>query len=72
MGPLLFALYINDLPSLVNYSTLDLYTDNAKLYFSHLDLSVVEVQVQLDLNAVLQWISIVLILCLSVVKLVYC
>ena len=40
--PLLFALYINDLPSIVNYSTIDLYADDAELHYSHSDLSVVE------------------------------
>jgi len=49
LGPLLFALCINYLPSVVNYSSLDLYADDTELHFSHLDLSVVEAQLQLDL-----------------------
>ena len=61
MGPLLFALYIDDLPSVVSHSILDLYADDAELHFSHV------VQSQLDLNAVAQWIS-SSCLCLNVVK----
>jgi len=42
LGPLLFALYINYLPSVVSHSILDLYADDAELHFSHSDLSVVQ------------------------------
>jgi len=67
LGPLLFALYINDLPSAVDYSTIDLYADDAELHYSHLDLAVVEAQVQSDLDRVAQWIS-SSHLCVNVVK----
>ena len=67
LGPLLFALYINDLPSVVDYSTMDLYADDAELHYSHSDLGVVEAQVQSDLDKVAQWIS-SSHLCLNVVK----
>ena len=67
LGPLLFALYINDLPSVVSHSILDLYADDAELHFSHPDLNVVQTQLQLDLNAVAQWINSSR-LCLNVVK----
>jgi len=45
------------LPSVVNYSILDLHTADAELRFSHLDLHVVQAQLQLDLDSVAQWIS---------------
>jgi len=45
LGPLLFALYINDLPSIVDFSNMDLYADDSELHYSHSDLGVVEAQV---------------------------
>ncbi|MCY3928860.1 MAG: reverse transcriptase domain-containing protein [Acidobacteria bacterium] len=56
LGPLLFALYINDLPSVVNYCILDLYADDAELHCSHSDLHVVETCLQSDLDAVATWL----------------
>jgi len=38
LGPLLFALYINDLPSIVDFSSMDLYADDSELHYSHSDL----------------------------------
>ena len=64
LGPLLFALYLNNLPIVVKYSILDLYADDAEL---HSDLGVVEVHVQSDLDAVALWLHSSQ-LCLNVVK----
>ena len=52
LGPLLFALCINDLPSVIECSTIDLYADDAELHYSHSNPAVVEAQVQFDLNRV--------------------
>ena len=60
LGPLLFALYINDLPSVITHCCLDLqlYGDDAKLYCSHSDLCVVETCLLSDLHlyAVAAWL----------------
>jgi len=67
LGPLLFALYINDLPSVVKHCFLDLYTDDAELHYSHSDLCVVWSFLQSDLDAVTAWLCISH-LCLNVGK----
>ena len=56
LGPLLFALYINDLPSIVKYCLLDLYADDAELHCSHSDLHMVETYLQSDLDSVAVWL----------------
>jgi len=56
MGPLLFALYVNDLPAVVQYSVLDLYTDDAEMHCSHSDLGAVEKCLQSDLDNVAHWL----------------
>ena len=55
-GPLLFALYINDLPSVVKYSILDLYADDAELHYSHSGVHIIESCIQTDLDAVALWL----------------
>jgi len=42
LGPLLFVLYINDFPTVIKHSLLDLYADDAELECSHSDLCVIE------------------------------
>ena len=67
LGPLLFALYLNDLTIVVKHCFLDLYADDAKLHCSHSDLNIVEECVQLDLDAVALWLC-NSHLCLNIVK----
>ena len=52
LGPLLFALYLNDLPIVVKHCFLDVYADDVKLHCSHSDLNTVEECVQLDFGFV--------------------
>jgi len=47
--------------------SIDLYADDTELHCSHSDLSVVEAQVQSDLNRVAQWMG-SSHLCLNAVK----
>ena len=67
LGPLLFALYINDLPSVVKYSKLDLYADDAELHYSHSDVHMMESRIQMDLDALTLWLQSSR-LCLNVIK----
>ena len=67
LSPLLFALYLNDLPMLVKHCILNLYADDAELHCSYPDLSVVEIHVQSDLDAVALWLC-SSCLCMNVLK----
>ena len=58
---LLFALYINDLPSV-------LYVNNAEFPCSHSDLHVVETCLQSDSDAVATWLQSSRFICLNVDK----
>ena len=57
LGPLLFALYVNDLPSVVSHCLLDLYADDAELHCSDSDLQMVENCLQSDLSSVAAWLG---------------
>ena len=67
LGPLLFALYLNDLSVVVKHCILNLYADDAELHCSHPDLSMIEAHVQSDLDAVTSWLC-SSHLCLNVLK----
>ena len=51
LGPLLFALYINDISSVITHCYLDLYADDAELHCSYSYLCVVETCLQSDAMA---------------------
>ena len=54
LGPLLFSIYVNDLPSVISLSDINnnMYADDTELHFSHGDLSVVEKTLQADVENV--------------------
>lgn len=57
LGPLLFTIYINDLPSQLNYCEIQMYADDVQLYISCVPDDVAECidKVNFDLNKVYKW-----------------
>ena len=54
LGPLLFLLYVNDMPQSVSCDLL-LYADDSCLVFSHNDISTIENQLNKDFNSICDW-----------------
>ena len=57
LGPMLFSLYMNDLPSVVKFSCVESYVDDTKIYlsFSTKDLDTCMTQVIEDLRNIARW-----------------
>ena len=57
LGPLLFCIFINDLPFTNNNdsTTNDMFADDSSIYTSDIQLSVIENKLQLSLNHVFSW-----------------
>ena len=55
LGPLMFLLFINDLPLYLHHSSTDMYADDSTLYTSDISVSNLETILQKDLNRVLEW-----------------
>ena len=58
LGPLLFLLYVNDLPMAIHKSSLDMYADDSTLYTSGRNFSVIEQSLQEDTNNISNWCKI--------------
>ena len=54
--PLLFLIYINDLPNCLDHSTGRSFADDKKLTFSAVDLSVLQTEMSNDLNRIFDWL----------------
>ena len=57
LGPLLFILFINDLPSVVHCCKIVLYADDTALFFADRKFHSIQSALQEDLNAVGEWFS---------------
>lgn len=55
LGPLLFLIYVNDLPSCLNHSSCILYADDTTILSSHRNLDTLLCNLQTDLFAIQQW-----------------
>ncbi len=57
LGPLLFIIYINDMPNIVKHCKILLYADDTLLYYSSKSASDIEKYVNEDLNLISQWLD---------------
>ena len=57
LGPLLFMIYVNDLPDVLNKCTGNLYADNSMIYFSHKNPQEVKEVLERELEAMAVWIE---------------
>ena len=53
-GPLLFLLYVNDLPHAHNFDT-TLFADETNLHLSHYNINISQSQVNQEINKINQW-----------------
>ena len=54
LGPLLFLLYVNDLPHASNFDT-TLFADHTNLHLSHHNINILQSQVNQEVNKINQW-----------------
>ena len=57
LGPLLFSIYVNDLPNVVKSSQLNMYADDTQLHCCGRDLSLVQKDFQGDIDQVQVWLQ---------------
>ena len=56
LGPILFVIYINDLPQILLKSSLSMYADDTVICFSDSSAEIIKQVLQNDLNNVEQWL----------------
>ena len=56
LGPVLFTLYINDLPSCINFSNIIMYANDTVIFFSSAQLSEVELKLNMELTSLSEWL----------------
>jgi hypothetical protein len=55
LGPLLFLIYVNDLPSCLNYSKPVLFADDTSICHAHQNMNILVSQINSDLNNLNDW-----------------
>ena len=56
LGPLLFLLYVNDLPNVTEFET-TLFADNTTLHFAHHDFNILQQQVKEEIDKIENWVT---------------
>ena len=56
LGPVLFSLYINDLPSCINFSNVIMYADDTVIFFSSAQLMEAEFKLNMELTSLSEWL----------------
>ena len=57
LGPLLFLIYINDMPFFLQKGALDLYADNSTLHVADVDIKSIQSTLQNGLDIISNWCS---------------
>ena len=57
LGPLLFIIYMNDLPAVIQHSHMNLFADDIALYVIHSDPCTVQTYLNHDLSLIFQWVT---------------
>ena len=58
LGPLLFLVYVNDLPSAVHYSQTGMYADDTGLYAAGFSISEMKISFNKDLSGLCLWLHV--------------
>ena len=57
LGPLLFIIYVNDMPNVIKHCKIILYADDTLLYYSSTSANDINKYVNEDLNLISQWLA---------------
>ena len=55
LGPILFLIYLNDLPQSISHSHIKQFADDTVIYNSHPNQDLLSTNLQLDINSLLAW-----------------
>ena len=56
LGPLLFLIFINDMPNVMKHGKISMYADDTTLYVSDKDVNVISKKLTEDIRAITTWL----------------
>ena len=65
LGPLLFVIYVNDLPKVFSHSHLHLFADDVDMHASGADPTLVQSHLNSDLASLFEWATYPMVIYLS-------